>query len=354
MAKALSSSVAPVQEPARLLVVDDEEYISDVICRWLEAAGYQCVVASDGISALKRAQMERFDVVVSDINMPGMSGLDLMSELRRRQPDIPVILATAVDDRDVAIDALKKGAYGYLIKPLQEDEIIINVANALERRRLERLDRAYQEGLEQEVAARTEEVSRTREEISLLLVTASEFRDLETGAHVRRMGLYAEALASALGWGRDFAEQLRLAAPMHDIGKIGVPDRILLKPGRLTAAEFEAVKKHANIGAEILSQSDLPLLKLARDIARAHHEKWDGSGYPGGLKGEAIPEAARLVAVTDVYDALTHDRVYRAAMSEEEALESMWTGRGVHFDPKMFDAFIAQLPAIRQIRANAA
>jgi putative two-component system response regulator len=354
MAKALSRSVMPLQEPALVLVVDDEEYISDVICRWLEAGGYQCVVASDGISALKRAQMERFDVVISDINMPGMSGLDLLSELKRRQPDIAVILATAVDDRDVAIDALKKGAYGYLIKPLQEDEIIISVANALERRRLEQLDRAYQEGLEQEVAARTKEVSRTREEISLLLVTASEFRDLETGAHVRRMGLYAEALASALGWGRDFAEQLRLAAPMHDIGKIGVPDRILLKPGRLTDDEFEAVKKHAGIGAEILSRSDLPLLKLARDIAHAHHEKWDGSGYPGGLKGEAIPEAARLVAVTDVYDALTHDRVYRAAMSEEEALKSMWMGRGIHFDPEIFDAFIAHLPTIRQIRANAA
>lgn len=336
-----------------VLIVDDERFVTEIVSRWLEAAGYRCLKAANGPQALRAVEEQPVDLVISDINMPGMTGLELLPEIKLRSSDIAVIMATAVDDRRTAIRALQLGAYGYLIKPLDENEVIINVASGLDRRRLEMIGREYKTQLEREVRERTQQIRRAREEISLLLVTASEFRDAQTGTHVRRMGLYAEALARALGWGREAAEDMRLAAPMHDVGKIGVPDRILLKPGRLTDEEFDAVKRHAEIGAQILSGSEVELVRLAGKIAHAHHEKWDGSGYPMGLKGEAIPAAARLVAITDVYDALVHDRCYRPALAEEEALAIMQRGRGSHFDPHMFDVFLNLLPEIRRIRSLA-
>lgn len=339
---------------ARILVVDDEPYVVEVLCRWLESEAYSCDRAGSAEEALDSLGREPFELVVSDIGMPGMSGLELLIEIGQRYPSVAVLMQTAVDDRGTAIAALHQGAFGYLIKPLEEQEVVIAVANALERRRLRLLERDYRDALERAVRDRTQEVQRAREEISLLLVTISEFRDVDTGAHVRRMGLYAEALARALGWDDTVIEQLRLAAPMHDVGKIAVPDSILLKPGRLSRIEFEEIKRHADVGARILSGADLPLLRLAREIARGHHERWDGTGYPDGLRGEDIPAAARLVAVVDVYDALTNDRVYRDALEESEALELMHAGRGTHFDPHIFDAFVTILPEIRSIRVSTA
>jgi putative two-component system response regulator len=335
---------------ARILVVDDERFVTDVLRRWLECEGHSCAAAASAEEALARLEEEPFDLVVSDIGMPGMSGLELLLEIGHRHPTVAVLMQTAVDDRGTAIAALRQGAFGYLIKPLDEQEVVIAVAGALERRRLRLLERDYRDQLELAVRDRTEEIRRAREEISLLLVTVSEFRDVDTGAHVRRMGLYAEALARALGWDDAMVEQLRLAAPMHDVGKIAVPDAILLKPGRLSSDEFEEIKRHAEVGARILSGTDLPLLHLARDIARGHHERWDGTGYPDGLRGQDIPAAARLVAVVDVYDALTNDRVYRSALAETESLELMRAGRGTHFDPQIFDTFVEILPELRRIR----
>lgn len=207
-----------------------------------------------------------------------------------------------------------------------------------------------QEFLDGEVRRRTADIRNREEEIALRLVAASEYRDQETGAHVRRIGSYCVALAAALGWGSEATDEIRLAAPMHDIGKIGIPDGILLKPGRLSEEEFAVMKQHTIIGARILGGTNIPLLEAARQIALCHHERWDGTGYPACLVGNAIPAAARLVAVADVYDALTHERVYKAAMPEEETLVIMREGRGSHFDPEVFDCFLTILATFRRIR----
>ncbi len=206
--------------------------------------------------------------------------------------------------------------------------------------------------LEEEVNRRTADIRKREEEIALRLVWASESRDEETGAHIRRIGRYAEALARSLGWENQAADDIRIAATMHDIGKIGIPDRILLKKDRLTFEEFELMKAHPKIGANILDKSDVPLLQLAKEIALCHHEKWNGAGYPQGLKGEAIPESARITAIADIYDALVHKRIYKAAMAEKEAVAIMEAEKGAAFDPRIFAHFRQLLPVFRQIRAD--
>ncbi len=292
----------------------------------------------------------KFQLVVSDIMMPGMSGIDLLSFIKDLYPEIAVILVTAVDDRKTAIMTLELGAYGYVIKPFDRNEILINVANALERRRLKLLSREYEQSLEKEVLEKTREVREREEEIVLRLISASGWRDDETGAHVRRIGLMSSIMAKDLGWNQEAVADIRLAAAMHDVGKIGISDSLLLKPGKLTPEEFGEMKKHTTIGAQILGCSIIPLLRLAKEIALSHHEKWDGSGYPRGLAGEDIPESGRIVAIADVYDALVMKRVYRPAIPEPEALAMMTSSRGSHFDPKIFDRFMVLLPEMNRIR----
>lgn len=335
---------------AKILVVDDEPNICDLLSRWLTSEGYECTTALSGQAALDYLQGDRFHLVVSDIMMPGMSGVDLLTVIKPLFPDVAVIMVTAVDDRNTAILTLELGAYGYIIKPFDRNEILINVANALERRRLNLLGQEYERSLELQVEQRTKQVREREEEIIFRLLSATGHRDDETGAHVRRIGLYACEMAKKLGWKSRDAEQIRLAAPMHDVGKIGIPDNILRKPGRYTPEEFEIMKKHTEIGARILDGSNVPLIQMAKDIALCHHERWDGSGYPKGLEKEQIPESARIVAVVDVYDALVHDRIYRPALTEEEALSLMMVGSGDHFGTEIFDCFRAMLPSIRQIR----
>ncbi len=207
--------------------------------------------------------------------------------------------------------------------------------------------------LEEEVRRRTADTRNREEEIALRLVWASESRDEETGAHIRRIGRYSESLAQALGWDPRQVDDLRIAATMHDIGKIGIPDRILLKKEKLTFEEYELMKAHTKIGANILEGSDVPLLRMAREIALCHHEKWDGSGYPNGLNGDRIPESARITAVADVYDALVHKRVYKEALPEREAVALMRNESGTTFDPRIFTAFLRVLPAFRRISGKA-
>jgi putative two-component system response regulator len=343
-------------EPAqtRVLVVDDEPYVREILRRWLEEEGYRCAQAANAEEALEALRADDYHLLISDIRMPGLSGLELLVRIRAQLPDVAVIMVTAVDDRSTAVTALELGAYGYVIKPFGRNEVLINIANALERRRLDLAGRDYQQLLEEEVRQRTAEIQRREEEISLRLISAAAFRNEETGSHIRRMGLYAELLASALTWRREEIEAIRLAAPMHDVGKIGIPDTILLKPGELTTREFQIIKTHTQIGAHILEGSRIPLLGLAKEIALSHHEKWDGSGYPRGLKGDAIPASGRLVAVVDVYDALVHDRVYRPALSESEAVDIMRDGRGSHLDPRFLDTFLDLLPEIRRIQEQVA
>ena len=334
----------------RILVVDDGPYVRSVLIRHLEADGYACGQASNGVEALTAMRSDTYSLVITDILMPGMTGIELLEALKKDFPEVGVIMLTAVDDRPTAIRALHAGAYGYVIKPFDANEVLISVANALERCRLEHLSRTYQQQLEQEVRERTAQVHEREMEIVTRLMSASEYRDDETGSHIRRIGLYAEAVAKTAGWGLDAADSLRLAAPMHDIGKTGVPDQILLKPGKLTTEEFEVVKDHAKIGARILSNSRVPFLRAAKAIALSHHEWWDGTSYPQGLGGDAIPAEARLVAVVDVYDALTSRRAYRPALPESEALEIMTSEKGTHFAPDLFEAFLCTLPELRTVR----
>jgi putative two-component system response regulator len=310
----------------RILVVDDEPSICHLVSRLLEKQGYACDTCESASEAIKKIGSGAYELVVSDIMMPGMTGIDLLSKIKKTHPDMA------------------------LIKPFEANELIINVANSLRRRELEMERNRYEDRLEREVRERTAEIRATQEQITLRLVTASGFRDEETGAHIRRMGEYAAILAQAMGLKAEAVEEIRLAAPMHDIGKIGVADAILKKPGKLTSEEFDQIKEHTTIGASILEGSQIALLNLARDIALHHHEKWNGGGYPHGLSGEDIPLCARIVAICDVYDALVSDRVYRPALPEDKALVIMKEGRGTHFDPRLLDVFLYQLPQIHAVR----
>jgi HD-GYP domain-containing protein (c-di-GMP phosphodiesterase class II) len=208
-----------------------------------------------------------------------------------------------------------------------------------------------EETLERAVASRTAAIRQREEEIAMRLLAAAGTRDEETGSHVRRIGLFAAAVGQALGWNAERVADIRVAAPMHDIGKIGIPDAILLKPGKLTADEYRIMQQHTVIGAKMLGGSDIPLLVMSDEIALCHHERWDGSGYPKGKRGEEIPIAARIVAIVDVYDAMLHRRVYKAPIAETEVLRSMTAEGGSHFDPALLDVFISILPLIREIRA---
>lgn len=334
----------------KILVVDDDPFIRDIILKCLETEGYECSTAHSAEKALELLEQDDFSLIISDIMMPGKSGIELLAIVRQKYPDIAMIMVTAVDDRKTAVQALQLGAFGYVIKPFDLNEIFLSVVNGLERHRLALQSKEYEKRLENDVKTRTAEIRRREEEICLRLTAACEYRDEETGTHNRRLGLYAFILADQLGWSGQLMDEIRIAACMHDIGKIGVPDNILLKTGRLTDEEFAIIKTHPIIGAEILSGSEISLLNMARDIALAHHEKWDGSGYPHGLAEDAIPEAARVVAIIDVYDALVHKRVYRPPLPEEEALGMMLKDTGRHFDPRIYDAFLQALPKIRQIR----
>ena len=334
----------------RILVVDDEDLVSDIIARCLEAEGHDCDIADSAEAALKSLEKVEYALVISDINMPGKSGIELLAIIKDQYPDVAVIMVTAVDDRRIAIQALQLGAFGYVIKPFDLNEMIISVVNALKRRQLTLDSKEYESRLEKEVKERTAELHHREDEICYRLTAACEYRDEETGSHNRRLGLYASVLAKELGWEQKEVDEIRVAASMHDIGKIGVPDSILFKQGRLSADEFKIIKTHTLIGAKILSESDISLLEMAKTIALSHHEKWDGTGYTQEQKGKDIPEVARLVSIIDVYDALVHDRIYRPAIPEAESLEIMEKDKGTHFDPDIFEMFLKVLPQLRDIR----
>jgi len=348
--RTMSGGFATGAPASKILIVDDEPFVREILSRWLDSEGYNCHVAANAEQAWQPLQRGDFSLLVTDIRMPGKSGIELLAMAKEQFPDLAVIMVTAVDDRNTAIRTLELGAYGYVTKPLEKNEVIINVVNALERRRLALESRQYELRLREKVREQTEDIRASREEIVLRLMAAQEYRHDETGGHIHRMGLYCEAVAKKMGHPQEYTEMLRLTAPMHDVGKIAISDLILMKPGKLTDAEFEIMKTHTITGAHILEGTTLPILNLARDIALYHHEKWDGSGYPEGLAELDIPEASRIVAVVDVYDALVHERVYRPAMPGKDALAIIVDGRGKHFDPRILDTFLETLPDLRRIR----
>ena len=236
-----------------------------------------------------------------------------------------------------------------MLKPFAKSELLVQVDNALEKRRLVIENRSYTQRLEETVREQTSIIRAAHEETIYRLVRASLCRDEETGAHIQRTGLYSELLASAIGWSSEQCDRIRLAAPMHDIGKLGIPDSILCKPEKLTNEEMLVMQTHTTLGAKMLAGSSSVVLQMAEQIAIGHHERWDGTGYPSGLAGAQTPQTARIVAIVDVYDAITHDRVYRPAMSEPEISRIMSAGRGTHFDPELLDAFMTLLPEMRAI-----
>ena len=294
----------------RILIVDDEDQIRTLLARLLGAQGYDCITAESAAAGRRALKEGPVALVLSDVNMPGESGIDFSSEVLKEYPDTAVIMVTGMDDRRFAQVAIDGGAYGYILKPFKPNELIINVGNALRRRALEIENRGHRERLEQTVLERTAalrdtiaqlehsdvELRRLREETIRRLSWAAEFRNQETGEHIVRMSLYCALLARLAGLDAGRAEDIRIASPMHDVGKIGIPDRILLKPGRLTEDERTVMEAHTEMGYGILAGSDVELLDLAAMMALTHHERIDGTGYPAGLVGDAIPIEGRICA----------------------------------------------------------
>jgi putative two-component system response regulator len=348
----LDSAAAGGQVQATILVVDDEAPVRNLLAMWLTSHKYRCVRADSVAAARRCLETESIDLITADINMPGGSGIDLLRHVLQSHPDLPVLMLTGNRDTESAIEALNAGAFGYLLKPARAEEFLAQVNHGLELHRLRIGRRRYTEGLEQQVREQTKEIRLAHEETIHRLVHAAACRDLETGAHIVRTAVFSEILARAAGWAPAEVERIRMAAPMHDIGKIGVPDAILRKPAGLTRDEYEVMKQHTIIGAKLLARSNSSILLMAREIALCHHERWDGTGYPAGLAGDAIPEAARILSIVDVYDALTSDRPYRRAMKEEEVLKMMRAEQGRQFDPVLLATFFSVLEQIRHAAGN--
>jgi putative two-component system response regulator len=326
----------------KVLIVDDDEYARAILRHSVQEAGYDVDEAEDGEQALERVRSGNYRIVISDWEMPRMNGLELCRHIRRRSCAgyAYIILITARNRTQDTVEGLSAGADGFLTKPFDPHEL-----------------RARLKGAERLLSLESRNVT------IFALAKLAERRDLETGAHLERMREYARSLAQRLAAepkfhgiiDGDFIQTLYLTAPLHDIGKVGIPDRVLLKPGKLTDEEYAIMKKHAEIGAETLAEaaracSDPGFLKMAYDIAHSHHERYDGMGYPRGMKGEDIPLCARIAALADVYDALTSDRVYRAAMSHAEAKEIILRGNGTHFDPDVVAAFLELEDEFQSIR----
>ena len=331
-----------------VLLVENDHQLGTMLKDSLEIKNYRVDLEANGERAIQLFQAAKYDIIVLDVMLPGMSGLDMAKEVRKSDFTTPILFMSALDNDKDMIHAFCAGGDDYIVKPFEPDELRARVAVGIRTVRLERTLREYGHGLEKIVRKQTRQIRQTQEETIIRLLTALESRDEETGGHVRRIGLYSAHLAQAAGWPTEKVDDIRLAAPMHDIGKIGVPDAILQKNGKLTIEEFEIIKSHTTIGGQILGDSEFPMLQMAHEIALYHHEKWEGGGYPSNLQGDDIPDVARIVALVDVYDALSQDRVYRKASPEKEVLELMEAGRGNHFDPFFYDLFLDSIPAFRR------
>jgi putative two-component system response regulator len=350
--------------PARILVVDDDADARDLATALLEQAGHVCSGATDASHAMRLlGSGEGYALALCDIRMPGISGMDLARHVVAEYPDTAALMVTGVDDPVVAETAVAFGVFGYVLKPYRPLELTSAVSAALRRRELCMESRRSQDALERRVEEQTAELrdalrqlqeaagamSLSQEEALRRLARAIEFRSLETSEHVRRVADTSAVVGRRLQLESWRCERLRMASSMHDVGKVAVPDRILLKPGPLDEQERGEMQHHTRIGHEVLTGSGSEVLELAATIALTHHERFNGSGYPRGLRGEEIPLEGRIVAVADVFDALTHERVYRPAMAEETALEVLHDGRASHFDPDVLDCFVASIEDVRAI-----
>lgn len=331
-----------------ILIVDDVPANIDVLSEILRPT-YQIKIAINGAMALKIAMAPSPpDLILLDIMMPGMSGYEVCEKLKDnlKTRNIPVIFVSAMDEVENETKGFELGAVDYITKPVSPAIVQARVKTHLNLFDQNRV-------LENKVRERTAEIDDTRLRIIHCLGAASEYRDEETGNHIFRMSNYSRVIALAFGLGMEEANLLLQAAPMHDVGKIGIPDRILLKPGKLDLEEWEIMKTHTTVGAQIIGEHPSELLKIARQVALSHHEKWDGTGYPYGLSGEDIPLSSRIVMIADVFDALTSERPYKKAWSEADAIAEIEQGSGRHFDPKLVVAFTEALPQILNIKKTA-
>jgi putative nucleotidyltransferase with HDIG domain len=342
----VSAVAADRDSVVRVLAVDDERAASKLITIMLRPPAFHCTAASSGAEALEALQTERFDAVISDLQMPGISGLELLAEVRRSYPHIAFLVTTGVDDVDVGVQAMRSGADDYLVKPLHENAVLASLESALHKRRLERQVEDYRQHLEEMVATRTvqlrealHQIERSYEDTLQALGAAIDLRDNETAGHSQRVSRYSLALARTLGWSEDQLGSLARGAYLHDIGKLGIPDGILLKPGPLTPAERTLMQRHAQIGFDLIA--DIAFLTDAAEIVLTHHERYDGSGYPHGTKGDEILLSARIFAVADSFDAITSDRPYRRASSFASGREIIRQCSGIQFDPNVVAAFLS-------------
>jgi putative two-component system response regulator len=321
-----------------ILLVDDEEMIRQLLYQKLSPEGYRCEQAANAEQALEKLKDDSIELVILDIKMPGKSGIQLLPEIKAKYPDTAVIMATAVDDAGTAINCMKAGAYDYVTKPFNLEEVSFSVKRALEKRRLELENRDYQQHLEEKVEEQAEKIRASFFNAITALAYALEAKDVYTSGHSQRVTEISVAIAKHLGLDKETIEKIRLAGLVHDIGKIGVRESVLNKPGSLSDEEYKHVRLHSETGARILKPivGDGDILKAVRH----HHERYDGAGYPDGLKGEQIPQLARIIAVADTFDAMTSERPYRKALTPQEACAEVERCRGTQFDPEVASAFL--------------
>jgi putative nucleotidyltransferase with HDIG domain len=319
-----------------ILVVDDEESVRYLLSRMLLRGGYECALAADAAEARKFIKDQNFELILCDVNMPGESGIDFIGYVAAEYPDTATMMVTAVDDPKIVEMALDVGIYGYLIKPFNVNEVIINIRNSLRRRELEIADRTYRRNLEQKVEERTAELQKTLSGVIYALTMTVEYRDPYTAGHQQQVADLASTIAKEMGFPEDKIMGIRMAGALHDIGKIAVPVEILSKPGRLSKTEFELIKNHSQVGHDILNSIKFPW-PLSQIILQ-HHERMDGSGYPNGLLGKEILIEARIIGVADVVEAMASHRPYRPALGIDKALEEISINKGKLYDVEVVNA----------------
>lgn len=333
------------QANTQILVVDDERLVNAILERYLTQMGYSCVTAESGPEALEKLSQHPFALALCDIRMPGMDGLELLQRIKEFDDEVAVIMVTALDNREIAVEAMRGGAYDYVTKPFHLEEVLISVEKALENRQLLLENREHQRNLERKVEERTRELAQKNEDMQRLFISAIESivltlqaKDEYTEDHSRRVSAHAMAIARELSLPEEEVENIRLAALLHDIGKVGTKESILGKPGKLTPEEASHIRSHPLIAVSIL-EPITPLSDVITYIKHVH-ESYDGSGYPDGLKGEEIPLGARIITVADVFDAMTSRRPYRAALDAETVLAHLREEAGRQFDPLVLRAFL--------------
>jgi putative two-component system response regulator len=364
---------------ARILIVDDEPLNIDVVHAYLEIAGYFNIQSTEfPLEVLPLIESFRPDLVLLDIHMPQLSGLEILKAIRAnpRLAATPVLILTATATNETKLETLECGATDLLTKPVHQGELLARIRNVLGVKAYQDRLHRYSQGLEAAVRERTAELEASRLEVIHCLARAAEFRDDDTGQHIIRVGRYARLIGEQLGMPAEYLEILEPAAQLHDVGKIGISDAILLKPGKLTPEEYDLMQKHcgfgkkivdclsaneaqvvrnhATLGAKIMDVGHSPILSMAKRIALTHHERWDGSGYPLGLSGEDIPLEGRITAVADVFDALSSRRSYKAAFPLAKCFEILEEGSGLHFDPQVVEAFFARRDQIVQVQIEMA